>query len=94
MDISLDGKLVAIGTRDGGADEVTVSFRDVDSGKDLADRLPSMRFYTLAITPDHKGVYYSKFTPEGPRVLHHVDGHRRWRRTGRSSARATAPTSS
>jgi len=74
MDISLDGRLVAIGTRDGGADEVTVAFRDVDSGKDLPDRLPSMRFYNLAIAPDHRGVYYSKFTPEGPRVLHHAMG--------------------
>jgi prolyl oligopeptidase len=74
MDISLDGKLVAIGTRDGGADEVTVAFRDVDSGRDLPDRLPSMLFYSLAITPDRKGVYYSKFTPEGPRVFHHTLG--------------------
>lgn len=74
MDVSLDGKLVAIGTRDGGADEVTVSFRDVDGGRDLADRLPNMRVYTLALTPDHQGVYYSKFTAEGPRVLHHVFG--------------------
>jgi len=74
MDISPDGKLVAIGTRDGGADEVTVAFRDVDGGQDLADRMPSMRFYNLTITPDRKGVYYSKFTPEGPRVLYHAMG--------------------
>ena len=74
MDVSLDGKLAAIGTRDGGADEVTVSFRDVDSGRDLPDLLPDMRVYTLALAPDRRGVYYSKFTPAGPRVLHHVFG--------------------
>lgn len=73
-DISPDGRLVAIGTRQGGADELTVAFRDVASGRDLADRLGPMRFFGLVIAPDLGSVYYTTFTPEGPRVHRHAMG--------------------
>jgi prolyl oligopeptidase len=74
LDVSLDGKLVAIGTREGGADEVSVSFRDVDSGKDLPDHLPLARYGNLAITPDRHTVYYSRFVTGGTRVFRHAMG--------------------
>jgi prolyl oligopeptidase len=73
-DISPDGRLVAIGTRQGGADELSVGFRDVASGRDLPDRLGPMDFFGLVIAPDLRAVYYVKFTPEGPRVLRHAMG--------------------
>ena len=73
-DISPDGRLVAIGTRQGGADELTVAFRDVASGRDLPDRLGPMRFFGLVIAPDLGSVYYTTFTPEGPRVRRHAMG--------------------
>jgi prolyl oligopeptidase len=74
MDVTLDGRLVAIGTRDGGADEVSVAFRDVDAGADLSDHLPTQRYFSLVLTPDHRAVFYSRFTPEGPRVFRHLMG--------------------
>jgi prolyl oligopeptidase len=72
LDVSQDGKLVAIGTRQGGADEVQVSFRDVDAGRDLADRLPRARYGNIAITADRRGVYYTRYLAEGPRVFFHA----------------------
>jgi len=74
MDYSPDGRLVAIGTREGGADEVKVLFRDVDTGRDLPDRLPLMRYFNFVIRPDRSGAWYSIYTPEGPRVRFHELG--------------------
>jgi prolyl oligopeptidase len=74
LDISLDGKLAVIGTRLGGEDQVAVSFHDVDSGKDLPDRLPRARYFGLALEADRRGVYYSRYTPEGSRVFYHAFG--------------------
>ena len=73
-DVSPDGRLVAIGRREGGADELAITFREVASGRDLPDRLGPTRFYGLVIAPDLGSVYYTLFTPEGPRVRHHAMG--------------------
>lgn len=73
-DISPDGRLVAIGTRLGGADELSVAFREVESGRELPDRLGPLRFFALVIAPDLGSVYYTTFTPEGPRVHRHAMG--------------------
>ena len=73
-DVSPDGRLVAIGRREGGADELAITFRDVESGRDLPDRLGPTRFYGLVIAPDLGSVYYTLFTPEGPRVRRHAMG--------------------
>src|SRR5689334_2720163 len=43
QDISTDGKLLAYGIRQGGEDEVSVSLLDVDTRKNIADRLPKGR---------------------------------------------------
>jgi prolyl oligopeptidase len=74
LDVSPDGRLAAVGTRLGGADEVEVSFRDVDSKQDLPDRLPTARYFGVGIQADRSGVFYSKHTAEGPRVFHHTLG--------------------
>jgi len=74
MDVSIDGRLAAIGQRDGGADEVRVIFRDLDTGQDLPDRMPLLRYYGFVIAPDRGGAWYSRYTPEGPRVYFHKLG--------------------
>ncbi|MBX9599455.1 MAG: prolyl oligopeptidase family serine peptidase [Bryobacteraceae bacterium] len=71
LDISNDGKLVAYGVRKGGEDEVEVRFLEVDGRKELGDRMPRARYSGVGITNDRKHIYYSKFTPEGPRIYHH-----------------------
>ncbi len=74
QDISDDGKLVAYGTRQGGEDEVAVSFLDVDTRALLPDRFARARYSGVAITNDRKGVWYGKQTEKGPRVCYHALG--------------------
>jgi prolyl oligopeptidase len=73
-DISDDGSLLAYSVREGGVDETVVRFLNVVTGEELADRLPRGRNWGIEITPDNDGVYYSKLTAEGPRVLYHELG--------------------
>jgi prolyl oligopeptidase len=73
--ISDKGDVLAYGLRKGGADETTVHFMDVDTGKDLADSFPLARYGSLQITPDLKAVYYTKYIPKvGPRAFLHQMG--------------------
>ncbi len=72
--ISNDGSLIAYGIRRGGADQVEVKFRKVDSGRDLADVLPSTRYFGANFTPDMKGFYYARQDAAGPRVYYHAMG--------------------
>jgi prolyl oligopeptidase len=72
LDVTPDGKLLAYGLRKGGEDESTVTLLDIDSGKELPDRLPRGR-YSVAIRPDHKGFYYGRHT-DVDRVFYHPMG--------------------
>jgi prolyl oligopeptidase len=63
---SEDGKLLAYGISEGGADWRTLHVRDIDSGKDLADEVRWMRFSGISWTNDSKGFFYSRF-PEPPK---------------------------
>ena len=63
---SPDGKLIAYGLSEGGADWQTIHIRQVDGGKDLADAVKWMRFSGLAWTKDSKGFFYSRY-PEPPK---------------------------
>jgi prolyl oligopeptidase len=74
MDVSLDGKVIAYGFRQGGEDETTLKFFDVDAHKDLAEKFPRGRYEGVSIKPDRSGVYYSRRSPEGPRVYYHDFG--------------------
>jgi prolyl oligopeptidase len=74
LDVTEDGKLAAYGIRQGGEDEQTVKFLEVDSRKELADSLPRARYSGVAVKPDKTGVYFSRHTPEGPRVYYHAMG--------------------
>lgn len=63
---SRDGRLLAYGLSEGGADWRTIHVRDIDSGKDLADEVHWMRFSGISWTNDAKGFFYSRF-PEPPK---------------------------
>ncbi|MDA1095272.1 MAG: prolyl oligopeptidase family serine peptidase [Acidobacteria bacterium] len=74
LDISQDGRLVAYAIRRGGVDEVSIKLRDVDTGEDLPDELPTARYGQLNLTPDKTGFYYERFGDVRPRVMYHVIG--------------------
>jgi len=74
LDVSNDGKLMAYATRLGGEDEVSVGFKDVDTGQDLPDRLPKARYFGVSLTADNKGIYYSRHSDQGSRVYFHAMG--------------------
>ncbi len=72
--ISHDGKFLCYGRREGGQDEVTVHVLDVDTHRDLPDVLPSANYLSIELTNDHKGIYYAKALPDGPRAYYHAMG--------------------
>ncbi len=74
IDISDDGKLVAYGVREGGQDEVSVKLLNVDTRQPLADQLPKARYTGVSVTPDGKGLYYTRHEKQGPRVYYHAMG--------------------
>jgi len=63
---SRDGRLLAYGLSEGGADWQTLHVRDLDSGKDLPDEVHWMRFSGISWTNDNKGFFYSRY-PEPPK---------------------------
>jgi prolyl oligopeptidase len=62
---SPDGRHLAYGISEGGADWRTIYVRDVDTGKDLPDYVKWMRFSGISWTKDSKGFFYSRY-PEPP----------------------------
>ncbi len=73
-DVSKDGSLMLYGVREGGADEETVHILDVNSGKEAPDVLPRARYLGISLTPDKKGIYYSKFEGKLTQVYLHRMG--------------------
>ena len=73
-DVSKDGKLLVYGIRSGGADEESVHILDVESGKELSDSLPSARYFGVQLSPDEKGLYYSRLEEAGSLVYYHALG--------------------
>jgi prolyl oligopeptidase len=74
LDVSPDGTRVVYGVREGGEDEVTVKMLDVDTRQDVGEALPKGRYSGVALTADHRTLYYSRLTPQGPRVFRHALG--------------------
>jgi len=66
--ISDDGKTLAYYVRQGGADEVEVHFYDVDSRHDAGVPLSAARYTGMALTPDGKTAYFTRFTTQAQRV--------------------------
>ncbi len=78
LNVSADGELMAYGVRRGGRDQLSIRFRNVSTGRDLAtDTLPEARYlyWALPITPDSSSVFYVKFESTGPRIYRHIFGH-------------------
>jgi prolyl oligopeptidase len=73
-DISKDGNLLVYGVQQGGADEAAIHFLRVTDRSELPDVLPSARYFAASLSPDNKGVYYSRFTHEGTTVWFHRFG--------------------
>jgi prolyl oligopeptidase len=74
LGISRDGRMMAYGVRQGGEDEVTVHFLNIDTRKDLSDIMPRARYSGMAIKLDRSGLYYSKFTSGLPGLYYHAMG--------------------
>jgi prolyl oligopeptidase len=73
-DVSDDGRLLVYGVRQGGADEESLHFLDVTTGKELVDTLPSARYFEVSLSPNNKSLYYSRFAPSGTTVWLHKLG--------------------
>jgi prolyl oligopeptidase len=63
---SPDGRLLAYGISEGGADWRTIHVRDIEKGQDLPDDVKWMKFSDISWTSDSKGFYYSRY-PEPPK---------------------------
>ncbi len=74
LSASEDGKLLAYALRQGGEDELSPRIMDVDTHQDLPDKFPRARYAGFTLMPDKSGIFYSKVTPEGPRVYSHKIG--------------------
>jgi prolyl oligopeptidase len=73
--ITEDGSLMTYGIRVGGADEQEIHFLDLKTRTQKTDVLPSARYSGVSVSPDGKGIYYSKLFPHvATRVFHHTFG--------------------
>lgn len=59
--VSDDGKKIIYGTSKGGSDWEEFRVRDVDTGKDLSDRLQWVKFSGASWAKDGSGFYYSRY---------------------------------
>jgi prolyl oligopeptidase len=67
---SPDGRYLAYGISEGGADWATLLVRELDSGKQLADTVRWLKGVSMSWTKDGRGFYYSRFPePEGGKQL-------------------------
>ncbi len=73
-EVSEDGRLIAYGIRQGGADEVAIHWLDADTRSELPDRLPKGLYFGVAMKSDKSGFYYTHRDTEGPRLYFHTMG--------------------
>jgi prolyl oligopeptidase len=72
---SPDDRYLMYAVRQGGADEVEVRIRDLETGEDLPDRLPDGLYGGIDWDPDGRGfTYVDRDRYEGPRIRHHTLG--------------------
>jgi len=68
---SADGKFVAISLSQGGSEQGTLHFFEVDTGNKLTDEIPRVQYPTgggsAAWTADGSGVFYTRYPHEGER---------------------------
>jgi prolyl oligopeptidase len=74
-DVSRDGTLLAYSIRRGGEDEVEIRLMDVETRRDLPDRLPRALYFGPSLKKDKSGFYYSlRDRGKGTRVYYHAMG--------------------
>lgn len=73
-DVSKDGRLLVYSVRQGGSDDRSILVLEVDKDQKLPDVLPAGRYFSVALSPDNKGLYYSLFNPAGTHVFYHAFG--------------------
>jgi len=68
---SPDGRLVAISLSEGGSEQGTLHFFEVDTGKELEDKIPRVQYPTgggsAAWLDDGSGILYTRYPHEGER---------------------------
>lgn len=69
MSVSADGRWVAFGIREGGADEQIVRFLNADSRQIRPATLPPSRYLEVDLTADGSTVYFCDLPTGGPRVF-------------------------
>jgi prolyl oligopeptidase len=62
---SKDGRLLGYAISKSGSDRQEIFVRDVDTGKDLPDKLVWVKFSGISWTPDAKGFFYTRFPEPG-----------------------------
>ena len=68
---SLDGRFIAVSLSEGGSEQGTLHFFEIESGKELSDVIPRVQYPTAggsaAWTEDGTGILYTKYPHEGER---------------------------
>jgi prolyl oligopeptidase len=62
---SLDGRLLAYGLSEDGSEQSVLHLLEIETGRQLPDRIPRMRAASLAWLPDGSGFYYSRYPAPG-----------------------------
>ena len=69
---SPDGRRIAISLSEGGSEQGTLHFFEVDTGKELGDTIPRVQYPTgggsAAWLPDNSGVFYTRYPHTGERT--------------------------
>ncbi len=69
---SLDGRMVALSLSEGGSEQGTLHFIEVDTGKELADQIPRVQYPTghgsAAWSADGSGILYTRYPHAGERA--------------------------
>ena len=60
-----DGRLLAYGLSENGNEESVLHLLDLDTGRQLPDRIPRMRAASVAWLPDATGFYYTRYPARG-----------------------------
>ncbi len=72
LNVSRDGRLLIYGVRQGGADEEEIRFYDIHTKRDLPDRLPPARYFSVGFNANHSRVIYSRYAATGTLVFEHA----------------------
>ena len=77
---SLDGRLLAYGTSEGGSELSTLRILDIDTMEHLVDEIPGTRAASIGWEPGGRGFYYTRFplageVPDDERFYHRTIYH-------------------